>query len=88
MLLQLLGEEIVRLKRPFLVGGDANLTPELMAQSGFLEAVDGCIVAPEEHTCTSGFGRAIDFSIIGFSGDGQSFRLVRIRVTWGDRRRG
>ena len=36
---------------PWIVGGDWNMPPQLLLQSGWLEIVQGVIVAPDPPTC-------------------------------------
>ena len=40
-----------KLKGPWLIGGDFNVTPEVMEKSGWLGMIGGVIVAPVDPTC-------------------------------------
>ena len=50
-----------RLRGPWIIGGDWNLTPEVLAESGWLRVVGGFIVAPQLPTCN---GKVYDFWVV------------------------
>ena len=45
--------ELARLTGPWIIGTDANMNPDELRQSGWLELVNGRLVAPELATCGS-----------------------------------
>ena len=50
-LLQTLAQVISRLRGPWLLAGDFNITPQELAASGWLQLVRGCFCAPQAPTC-------------------------------------
>ena len=63
-LLQCLAGVLSRLRGPWLVGGDFNLTPDMLRASGWLSLVNGTVHAPGVATCK---GREIDFFVTSAS---------------------
>ena len=55
-----------RAGRPSVLGGDVNMSPEQLRDSGILEQMDLYIVFPPGQTisCTSGNGKLIDFCLV------------------------
>ena len=50
-----------KLKGPWILGGDWNLTPQVLLESNWLEVVRGVIVAPRHPTCN---GKVYDFFVV------------------------
>ena len=50
-LLQTLAHVISRLRGPWLLAGDFNITPQELVASGWLQLVRGCCCAPQAPTC-------------------------------------
>ena len=61
-----LGLIISSMNMPFVIMGDWQYTPEQLAETGWLEIIDGYIVAPDEPTCKQS-GRKTDGSIIDYA---------------------
>ena len=59
-LLQCLAGVLSRIRGPWLVAGDFNMTPDMLRASGWLTLVKGVVHAPEVATCKS---RVIDFFV-------------------------
>ena len=54
-----------RLRGAWVVGGDWNMTPTELGQSGFLSHVGGSVCSSGLITCTSGSGRELDSFVAG-----------------------
>eukprot|EP00973_Karenia_brevis_P017249 2368142-Karenia_brevis.AAC.1 len=52
---------ILQLRGPWVLGGDWNITPELLATTNWLKVVGGVIVAPKSATCN---GSVYDFFVV------------------------
>ena len=52
-ILQQVAEVLSSLRGPWVIGGDWNINPQVLAASGWLGIVDGVIHSPEEPTCNS-----------------------------------
>ena len=60
---------------PWVVGGDWNLTPEMLAQSGWTSIVKGRVAAPAEPTCN---GKTYDYFVVSESLSDAVQGVVRI----------
>ena len=52
---------------PFIIGGDMNMTPQDLADTGWVDSIRGRIIAPNKPTCRptpSHEGRIIDFFVV------------------------
>eukprot|EP00959_Pyramimonas_sp_CCMP1952_P187980 3930517-Pyramimonas_sp.AAC.1 len=52
---------------PYIINGDFQMTPDQLNGSGWVEAIDGAIVAPSVATCSNSAqskGRVLDFFIV------------------------
>lgn len=56
-----LGEQLMEGGRPFIVGGDWQGPPETLAETGWLDVVDGFVVRPALPTCN---GRCLDYFVV------------------------
>ena len=66
-LLEEVGEHLVALKRPFVIGGDWQMTVDELESTGWVQRVGGMIVRPHKDfppSCSSGSGRMIDYFVI------------------------
>ena len=64
-LLGALVELLLSLKGLWVAGGDFNMEPEALADSGFLDAIRGTLAAPEETTCSaSAAGTVFDYFLL------------------------
>ena len=52
---------VQQLRGPWILAGDWNLTPEILASSNFLKMIGGTVVAPD---CLTSNGSVYDYSII------------------------
>ena len=52
-ILQVISTALTKLRGPWLIGGDWNVSPEELERSGWLQSVGGFIVATTENTCNS-----------------------------------
>ena len=52
---------VQQLRGPWILAGDWNLTPEILASSNFLKMIGGTVVAPDCPTCN---GSAYDYFVI------------------------
>ena len=66
-----MGETLRALNRPFVVGGDFNMSPSELKDSGWVQAIGGAVISPGAWTCRKGKdevdGSEIDFFVV----DGQ-----------------
>ena len=66
-LLDELGSKLCALNRPFVVGGDFNMSAEELDDMGWVQRIGGVVVAPSARfptSCTSGKGRTVDFFVV------------------------
>lgn len=59
--LQLMTGVLRVVRGPWVIGGDWNCTPEELKKTGWLQLVEGRVVAPNSPTCGD---RVIDFFVI------------------------
>ena len=52
-ILQVISTALTKLRGPWILGGDWNVPPETLVNSGWVESIGGIIVAPKGHTCNS-----------------------------------
>ena len=71
-LLRLLAGVLNGCGRRWVCAGDWNISPELLAESGFINLVQGRIVAAGVPTCASGAGSELDFFLVSKSLAGES----------------
>eukprot|EP00959_Pyramimonas_sp_CCMP1952_P453158 9467779-Pyramimonas_sp.AAC.1 len=57
-------EQLKRLGRPFIIGGDWNMSPLDLEELNVLNDMPATIAAPFEWTCSAGRGRTIDFFVV------------------------
>ena len=60
-LLHVIAGHVNSLDQPWILGGDWQDTPTALAETGFLQLVDGVVAAPHKPTCN---GRTIDFFVV------------------------
>ena len=60
-LLEGLAAELARTDKQWIIGADANMSPQALAESGWVDMVGGHIIAPDLPTCTSD---TFDFFIV------------------------
>ena len=68
-ILEAVSARLALLMGPWVLGVDANCTPQELIDTGWLAVVKGKVVYPSGKTCTAGVGRTIDFFVISLDMD-------------------
>ncbi len=58
-LLELIAEDLMRLRGPWILAGDFNMTADVLARSGWLSLVGGVAITPSTPTCNGGGDRLL-----------------------------
>ena len=59
-----LGVALLDCGLPFVIGGDFEVDPRVLMETGWLAAISATIIAPKELTCTAGEGATIDYFVV------------------------
>ena len=52
-ILQAISRALTQVKGPWILGGDWNIPPEVLMESGWVDSIEGVIVAPKVNTCNN-----------------------------------
>ena len=71
LILQEVTAAVKSLKGPWVIAGDWNLSPEILAASGFLQMIGGALFSPADPTCNDNrydffvVSKALSFAVVG-----------------------